>query len=90
MLLLDEATSALDSEVEAAIQESLEDLMQGKTVIAIAHRLSTIAAMDRLIVMDRGRIVEDGPHEALLERGGLYADLWNRQSGGFLAPERVA
>ncbi|MCA1242316.1 ABC transporter ATP-binding protein/permease [Stappia stellulata] len=90
ILVLDEATSALDSEIEAAIQESLSELMRDKTVIAIAHRLSTIAAMDRLIVMDRGRIVEDGPHEALLERGGLYADLWNRQSGGFLAPERVA
>eukprot|EP00873_Tetraselmis_striata_P003778 jgi/Tetstr1/424042/TSEL_014653.t1 len=84
ILVLDEATSALDSEVEAAIQESLEDLMQGKTVIAIAHRLSTIAAMDRLIVMDQGRIVEDGTHDALLARGGIYADLWRRQSGGFI------
>ncbi|WP_029059111.1 ABC transporter ATP-binding protein [Stappia stellulata] len=84
ILVLDEATSALDSEVEAAIQESLEDLMQGKTVIAIAHRLSTIAAMDRLIVMDQGRIVEDGTHDMLLARGGIYADLWRRQSGGFI------
>ena len=84
ILVLDEATSALDSEVEAAIQESLNDLMAGKTVIAIAHRLSTIAAMDRLIVMDRGRIVEDGTHEELLARGGLYASLWSRQSGGFI------
>lgn len=87
ILVLDEATSALDSEVEAAIQDSLNDLMAGKTVIAIAHRLSTIAAMDRLIVMDQGRIVEEGTHEDLLRRGGLYADLWGRQSGGFLAKE---
>ncbi len=85
ILILDEATSALDSEVEAAIQESLYDLMSGKTVIAIAHRLSTIAQMDRLIVMDQGRIVETGTHQELLDSGGLYADLWNRQSGGFLA-----
>jgi len=84
ILVLDEATSALDSEVEAAIQESLADLMAGKTVIAIAHRLSTIAAMDRLIVMDRGRIVEAGSHGELLAAGGLYARLWARQSGGFL------
>ena len=84
ILLLDEATSALDSEVEAAIQESLQELMQGKTVIAIAHRLSTIAALDRLIVMDAGRIVEEGSHSELLARGGLYAQLWARQSGGFL------
>jgi ATP-binding cassette subfamily B multidrug efflux pump len=87
ILILDEATSALDSEVEAAIQESFEVLMAGKTVIAIAHRLSTIAAMDRLIVMDRGRIVEEGDHDSLLLRGGLYADLWARQSGGFLAKD---
>lgn len=84
ILLLDEATSALDSEVEAAIQASLYKLMEGKTVVAIAHRLSTIAAMDRLIVMDHGRIVEEGDHRALLARGGLYARLWAHQSGGFL------
>ena len=87
ILILDEATSALDSEVEAAIQEQLMNLMAGKTVIAIAHRLSTIAAMDRLIIMDQGRIVEEGSHAELLKRGGLYADLWARQSGGFLASE---
>ncbi|MGY6550236.1 MAG: ABC transporter ATP-binding protein [Roseinatronobacter sp.] len=84
ILILDEATSALDSEVEAAIQAQLTRLMEGKTVIAIAHRLSTIAAMDRLVVMDQGRIIEAGPHEALLAQGGLYARLWARQSGGFL------
>ena len=84
ILLLDEATSALDSEVEAAIQQSLDGLMQGKTVIAIAHRLSTIAAMDRLIVMDAGRIVEEGTHAQLLGQGGVYARLWGHQSGGFL------
>jgi ATP-binding cassette subfamily B multidrug efflux pump len=88
ILILDEATSALDSEVEAAIQENLYKLMQGKTVIAIAHRLSTIAAMDRLVVMDRGRIVEDGSHETLIAKGGLYAQLWRRQSGGFLLEEK--
>ena len=87
ILVLDEATSALDSEVEAAIQEQLYNLMAGKTVIAIAHRLSTIAAMDRLVVMDEGRIVETGRHAELLQRGGLYAALWARQSGGFLARE---
>ncbi|HEX5666993.1 MAG TPA: ATP-binding cassette domain-containing protein, partial [Hyphomicrobium sp.] len=87
ILVLDEATSALDSEVEAAIQESLRDLMLGKTVIAIAHRLSTIAAMDRLVIMDQGRIVEQGSHAELLRRGGLYSDLWKRQSGGFLGQE---
>jgi ATP-binding cassette subfamily B multidrug efflux pump len=87
ILILDEATSALDSEVEAAIQEQLYNLMQGKTVIAIAHRLSTIAAMDRLVVMDMGRVVEQGNHRELLAKGGLYAELWARQSGGFLAKE---
>lgn len=90
ILALDEATSALDSEVELAIQESLFDLMKGKTVIAIAHRLSTIAAMDRLIVMDKGRIMEEGSHQELLDRGGLYAQLWQHQSGGFLAPVQAA
>jgi ATP-binding cassette subfamily B multidrug efflux pump len=88
ILILDEATSALDSEVEAAIQESLATLMEGKTVIAIAHRLSTLQLMDRLIVMDEARIVEEGTHEELLENGGLYAGLWSRQSGGFLAPRK--
>ena len=87
ILVLDEATSALDSEAEAAIQEQLANLMAGKTVIAIAHRLSTIAALDRLIVMDSGRVIEDGSHAELLRRGGLYAELWARQSGGFLARE---
>ena len=84
ILILDEATSALDSEVEAAIQEQLYNLMANKTVIAIAHRLSTIAAMDRLIIMEKGSVVEDGSHEELLRHGGLYASLWARQSGGFL------
>ena len=87
ILVLDEATSALDSEVESAIQENLYTLMEGKTVIAVAHRLSTIAAMDRLIIMDRGRIVEEGTHRQLLKRNGLYASLWKRQSGGFLVDE---
>jgi len=87
ILVLDEATSALDSEVEAAIQESLNELMQGKTVIAIAHRLSTIAAMDRLIVLDDGRIVEQGAHHELLKTGGIYAQLWAHQTGGFLGVE---
>jgi ATP-binding cassette subfamily B multidrug efflux pump len=90
ILLLDEATSALDSEVEAAIQASLYRLMEGKTVVAIAHRLSTIAAMDRLIVMDQGRIVEEGTHAELLALGGIYARLWARQSGGFLGEEAAA
>ncbi len=87
ILVLDEATSALDSEVEAAIQEQLYTLMEGKTVIAIAHRLSTIAVLDRLVVVDQGRVVESGSHAELLARGGLYAALWRRQSGGFLGED---
>jgi ATP-binding cassette subfamily B multidrug efflux pump len=87
ILLLDEATSALDSEVETAIQHSLYKLMEGKTVVAIAHRLSTIAAMDRLVVMDQGRIVEVGDHASLLAAGGIYARLWSHQSGGFLGED---
>ena len=90
ILLLDEATSALDSEVEAAIQQTLYGMMQGKTVIAIAHRLSTIAQLDRIIVMDAGRIVEDGTHAELLNFGGLYASFWERQSGGFLHADQAA
>ncbi len=90
ILVLDEATSALDSEVEAAIQEQLATLMEGKTVIAIAHRLSTIAMLDRLVVMDQGQIVETGSHGELLEQDGLYASLWRRQSGGMLGLEPVA
>ena len=88
ILMLDEATSALDSEVEAAIQASLYRLMEGKTVIAIAHRLSTIAAMDRLVVLDQGRIVEKGDHAQPAGAGGLYARLWAHQSGGFLGRRR--
>ncbi|MCB1556932.1 MAG: hypothetical protein KDJ15_06420, partial [Alphaproteobacteria bacterium] len=84
ILILDEATSALDSESEKLIQESLKDLMKGKTVIAIAHRLSTISHLDRLIVMDSGKIVEDGRHSELVKKKGLYAKLWNMQSGGFI------
>ena len=84
VLVLDEATSALDSEVEAAIQSSLETLMAGKTVLAIAHRLSTIARMDRIVVLEAGRIAESGTHDELLRLGGLYASYWRRQSGGFL------
>jgi ATP-binding cassette subfamily B protein len=87
ILVLDEATSALDSEVEANIQSALDRVMQGKTVLAIAHRLSTIAAMDRIVVLDDGRIVEEGTHEALLAKGGLYARYWNRQSGGFIGSD---
>jgi ATP-binding cassette subfamily B multidrug efflux pump len=89
ILILDEATSSLDSEIEAAIQDNLEDMMAGKTVIAVAHRLSTIAALDRLIVVENGRIVEQGSHDELTRTGGLYSKLWERQSGGFLA-SRVA
>jgi ATP-binding cassette, subfamily B, multidrug efflux pump len=90
ILILDEATSALDSEVEAAIQESLFSLMEGKTVIAIAHRLSTLTQMDRLIVLDKGNIVESGTHAELAAGTGIYADLWTRQSGGFIADELEA
>jgi len=90
ILVLDEATSALDSDIEAAIQENLAKLMQGKTVIAIAHRLSTIAALDRLVVLDGGGIVEQGTHDELVALGGLYARLWKRQSGGFLFNEESA
>ena len=82
--MLDEATSALDSEVEASIQHALEQVMEGKTVIAIAHRLSTLARMDRIVVLDQGQIVEEGNHTDLLAKGGLYARYWNRQSGGFI------
>jgi ATP-binding cassette subfamily B multidrug efflux pump len=89
ILILDEATSALDSEVEEAIQENLYRLMEGKTVIAIAHRLSTIAAMDRLVIMDKGRVIEEGTHDTLIANGGLYAQLWQRQSGGFLLQDDV-
>ena len=84
ILVLDEATSALDSEVEASIQHAVNRVMQGKTVLAIAHRLSTIAAMDRIVVLEEGRIVEQGSHGELLTLGGLYARYWNRQSGGFI------
>ena len=87
ILFRDEATSALDSEVEAAIQSTLYSMMEGKTVIAIAHRLSTIAQMDRILVLDEGKIVEDGDHDALLAKGGLYSRFWARQSGGFLKTE---
>jgi ATP-binding cassette subfamily B multidrug efflux pump len=85
ILILDEATSALDSEVESAIQEHLYDLMQGKTVISIAHRLSTIAAMDRLVVLEKGALKEQGSHDQLLQLNGTYANLWKHQSGGFIA-----
>jgi ATP-binding cassette subfamily B multidrug efflux pump len=87
ILVLDEATSALDSEIEAAIQDTLYGVMEGKTVIAIAHRLSTIARMDRIVVMDDGAIVEEGTHADLLARDGLYARFWERQSGGFIGTE---
>ena len=87
VLILDEATSALDSEVESAIQECLNKVMENKTVLAIAHRLSTIAQMDRLLVLDNGKIVEQGTHQELLEKGGIYAKLWAHQTGGFLGLE---
>ena len=90
ILVLDEATSALDSEVEAAIQDTLYNVMEGKTVIAIAHRLSTIARMDRILVLDDGRIAEEGSHQDLLAQGGRYARVWNRQSGGFLGVVEAA
>ena len=89
ILVLDEATSALDSESEALIQDALWRLMSGRTALVVAHRLSTVASMDRLIVIDRGRIVESGSHVDLLTVGGLYADLWSRQSGGFLKDEEA-
>lgn len=88
ILVLDEATSALDSESEAAIQEKLNLVMEGKTVIAIAHRLSTIARMDRIVVLDQGRIVEEGSPDELVAQDGLFARLWNRQTGGFI-PEDI-
>lgn len=84
ILVLDEATSALDSESEKLIQDSLEKLMRGRTSIVIAHRLSTIAKLDRIIVLDHGKIVEDGTHAELLRQNGIYASLWNHQSGGFI------
>jgi ATP-binding cassette subfamily B protein len=90
ILVLDEATSALDSEVEASIQAALETVMEGKTVLAIAHRLSTIARMDRIVVMDAGRIVESGTHDQLLQSDGLYTRFWQRQSGGFIGIKDAA
>jgi len=90
ILVLDEATSALDSEVEAAVQDALQPLMQGKTVLAIAHRLSTIAQLDRIVVLDAGRILEQGTHEQLLAKGGTYARFWARQSGGFLGTDETS
>ena len=90
ILVLDEATSALDSEVEAQVQDALTRAMRGKTVLAIAHRLSTIAELDRILVIEDGRIVEQGGHDDLLARDGRYARYWNRQSGGFLGTEEAA
>ena len=90
MLILDEATSSLDSVTEDAIQTTLEEVMRGKTVIVVAHRLSTIAHLDRILVFDEGRIVEDGSHQALLARRGVYWQLWSRQAGGFLPDRRAA
>jgi ATP-binding cassette, subfamily B, bacterial len=90
ILVLDEATSRWTARSRPQIQESLTRVMEGKTVLAIAHRLSTIAAMDRIVVMDQGRIVEEGSHDQLLARGGLYARYWNRQSGGFIGVEEAA
>ena len=90
ILVLDEATSALDSEVEAAIQSALSRVMQGKTVLAIAHRLSTLSEMDRIIVLEQGQIAESGSHDQLLAQGGLYAQFWARQSGGFIRTEGEA
>jgi ATP-binding cassette subfamily B protein len=87
ILVLDEATSALDSEVEASIQTALARVMEGKTVLAIAHRLSTLTEMDRIVVMDKGRIVELGDHQTLLAKQGLYARYWDRQSGGFISTQ---
>ena len=88
--MLDEATSALDSESENALQEALDKLMEGKSVIAIAHRLSTLSQMDRIIVLDEGHVVEDGTHKQLLKKKGLYAELWSRQSGGYIQDEEDA
>ena len=90
ILVLDEATSALDSEVEASIQSALDEVMDGKTVLAIAHRLSTIARMDRIVVLEDGHVVEEGTHDALLTRGGVYARFWRRQSGGFIGIQEAA